>query len=79
MVASSRLKIGLRVVGSHGPLISNPNSNMSRYVQEKVSGTVIEAIGVHEWDVLLDYYGKTKKVTSRPPKLVADETGIPLN
>ena len=73
MVASSRLKAGSRVVGSHGPLITNPNHSVNRRVQDKVVGTVMRAAALHKWDVVFDFDGKTKTISSRSLKLVADE------
>ena len=78
MVASSRLKVGSRVVGSHGPLIPNPNSQSNRRVRDKVTGTVMRSLALHEWEVMFDFDGKTRKVSSRSLKLVDDQVGIPL-
>ena len=42
-------------------------------------GTVISAVGPHEWNVLFDYNGKIKKVTSKSFTVVSSLTGIPLH
>jgi len=78
MTLSNRTHVGCRVIGSHGPLQSNPNASIKRRVQQKVVGTVIRASGSHTWDVIFDYNGMTKSCKSGSLKIVPNETGIPL-
>ena len=52
---------------------------MNRRVRDKVVGTVMRAAALHEWYVVFDFDGKTKTISSRSLKLVADEAGVPLN
>ena len=79
MAPSSRIFIGCRVEGSHGPLEPNPNPNMKRRVRMRVVGTVMSAAGPHIWNVMFDFDGKSKAVHSRSLKIVPDETAIPVN
>jgi len=78
MALSNRIHVGCRVIGSHGPLQSNPNARIKRRVRQKVVGTVIRASGTHTWDVIFDYNGETKTCRSGSLKIVPNETGIPL-
>ena len=52
--------VGCRVMGSHGPLIENPNPNVKQRIRQPVTGTVIRALGPHVWDVQFDHDGKVK-------------------
>ena len=80
MARATSLQAGCRVIGSHGPLIDNPNPNIKRRVREKVIGTVIRASGQRKWIVVFDFDGKEKEVASASLKKVSDEsTGVPLN
>ena len=72
--------MGSRVIGSHGPLIPNPNPNTKRRIRQPVIGTVVRAAGPHIWDIQFDHDGKVKTgVSSRSVKLVPEGSGIPLN
>ena len=42
-------------------------------------GTVIKAVGPHEWEVIFDFNRQMKIVKSKSLKVVAPESGIPLN
>ena len=79
MVASEQIVPGIRVTGSHGNLIPNPNPNVKRRVREKVVGTVMKAAGLHRWEVFFYYNKKVQVVSSKSLKIVPAETGIPLN
>jgi hypothetical protein len=79
MAPSSRIFIGCRVVGSHGPLELNPNPNMKRRVRMRVVGTVMSVTGPHIWNGMFDFDGKSKAVHSQSLKIVPDETAIPVN
>ena len=78
MINSDRIHPGRRVYGAHGPLLANPNGGKRR-VREKVHGTVLKAVDQHKWEVVFDFDGKTKIVTSKSLKIVADEAGIPID
>ena len=78
MALSNRIHVGCQVIGSHGPLQTNPNASIKRRVRQKVVGTVIRASGTHTWDVIFDYNGMTKSCKSGSLKIVPNETGIPL-
>ena len=79
MVHSSHIFVGCRVEGSHGPLLPNPNPNAKRRVREKVAGTVLKASGLHQWDVLFDFDGKVKQVSSRSLRIVPTQSSIPVD
>ena len=80
LTITKRIKIGSRVSGSHGPLITNPNARVKRRVRQVVVGTVIKAAGIASWDVVFDFDGKVKNnVSSRALTLVPDASGIPLS
>lgn len=77
MVKSTLISVGTRVEGSFGPLVANPNPNIKRRVRMRVTGTVMNAVGQHNWSVLFDFDGKTQEVHSRSLKIVQNETAIP--
>ena len=80
MAPTSRIFIGCRVEGSHGPLQPNPNPNIKRSVRMRVVGTVMSAAGLNLWNVMFDFDGKIKEaVHSRSLKIVPDGTAIPVN
>ena len=80
LTSALRIKVGSRVEGSHGPLISNPNVSKKRRVRKIVVGTVVRASGTAKWDVVFDFDGLAKvNISSRALKLVPDDSGIPLN
>jgi len=80
LTITKRIKIGSRVSGSHGPLITNSNASIKRRVREVVVGTVLKAAGIASWDVVFDFDGKVKNnVSSRALTLVPDASGIPLS
>jgi len=79
VVNAVRLVPGSRVFGSHGPLVTNPNTSVKRRVRGKVYGTVVKAEGLHKWEVHFDFDDKSKVVTSRFLELVPNDAGIPLN
>ena len=62
---SIRILVGARVEGSHGPLITNPDASKKRRIRSKVIGTVVRAAGSQKWDVVFDYDGKSKEVSSK--------------
>ena len=61
------------------PLVDNPNGLGKRRVRSNVFGTVIKALGQHEWKVWFDFNSQTKTVKSKSLKAVQPESGIPLN
>jgi len=68
------------VIGSHGPLIANPDTNKKRCIRQPIIVTVLRAVGLHLWDIQFDHYGKVNTgVSSRAVKLVPEGSGIPLN
>ena len=79
MVGSDRIQVGCRVEGSHGPLIEDPTGIKKRRVKEKVVGTVVGALDLHKWEVVFDYDGEIRVVTSRSLQIVDDGVGIPLD
>ena len=80
LTVATRIGVGSRVIGSHGPLIPNPNPNTKRRIRQPVIGTVLRAAGPHTWDIQFDHDGKVKTgVSSRAVKLVPEGSGIPLN
>ena len=80
ITGTSRISVGCRVIGSHGPLIENPNPNAKRRIRQPVTGTVICASGPHVWDVQFDHDGVVKAgISSRSLKIVQEGSGIPLN
>ena len=79
MNSSSRKVIGSRVEDSYGPLVINPDANKKRRIRSKAVGTVIRDAETHKWDVVFDFDGKTKTVSSRSLSVVPSETGIPLD
>ena len=79
MVKSTLISVGTRVEGSFGPLVANPNPNIKRRVRMRVTGTVMNAVGQHNWSVLFDFDGKTQEVHSRSLKIVQNETAIPAH
>jgi len=80
MVNSSKISIGTRVEGAHGPLMPNPNPNIKRRIRTRVVGTVINAVGQHTWDILFDFDGKIQNgIHSRSLKIVPKETAIPAH
>ena len=76
---SIRILVGARVEGSHGPLITNPDASKKRRIRSKVIGTVVRAVGPQKWDVVFDYDGKSKEVSSKSLIVVPPETGIPVD
>ena len=48
-------------------------------MRSNVFGTIIKAVGQHEWEVLFDFNSQTKTVKSQSLKSVKSESGIPLN
>ena len=74
-----RILVGARVEGSHGPLITNPDASKKRRIRSKVVGTVVRAAGSQKWDVVFDYDGKSKEVSSKSLIVVPPETGIPVD
>ena len=80
LTSGERIKVGSRVKGSHGPLITNPNASVKRQVREVVIGTVLRACGIAKWDVCFNFDGKVKQnISSRSLQLIPDDSGIPLN
>ena len=80
LTVAKQIGIGSQVIGCHGPLIANPNTNIKRRVWQPVIGTVLRAAGPHTWDIQFDHDGKVKTgVSSRAVKLVPEGSGIPLN
>ena len=79
MVESARIHSGARVSGSHGPLEYNPNGKGKRRRRVTVFGTVIKAVGQHQWEVVFDYNNVAQTVSSKSLKVVEQESGIPLN
>ena len=76
---SIRIVVGARVEGSHGPLITNPDASKKRRIRSKVVGTVVRATGPQKWDIVFDYDGKSKEVSSKSLTVVPPDTGIPVN
>ena len=77
---SSKVQIvaGCRVKHSHREI--RPNSNgKKRRIKEKVMGTTISVIGPHESNILFDYIGKVKNVTSNSLTGVSSLAGILLH
>ena len=80
LTVANRICVGSRVIGSHGPLIANPNTNIKRRIRQPVIGNVLRAAMPHLWDIQFDHDGKVKTgVSSRAVKLVPEGSGIPLN
>lgn len=80
LTVATRICVGSRVIGSHGPLIPNPNPDTKRRIQQPVIGTVLRAAGPHTWDIQSDHDGKVKTgVSSRVVKLVPEGSRIPLS
>ena len=79
MTHPSRISVGCRVEGSHGPLQPNPNPDSKRRIRMRVVGTVLSAADSQMWNVSFDFDGKTKTVHSRSLKIVPDGTAIPVN
>ena len=79
MVNCTRIFPGARVSGSHGPLEHNPNGKGKRRRRAMVYGTVIKAVGQHQWEVLFDFNNSVQTVTSKSLKVVEAASGIPLN
>ena len=80
LTSALRIKVGSRVEGSHGPLISNPNSSKKRRVRKIVVGTVVQASGTAKWDVVFDFDDIPKvNISLCALKLVPDDSGIRLN
>ena len=70
---------GCHVLGSHRPLIANPNESVKWHMRQKVYRTVIKAEGLHKWEVPFDFDGKSKVVSSRSLKCVPIHAGILLD
>ena len=79
MVSSKRIYPGCRVEGRYGPLQPNPNPNIKRRVREMVVGTVLRAAEQRKWEVLFDFAGKSRTVTSNSLKVVDGDHGVPLD
>ena len=77
MAVTSRIAVGLRVTGKHGPLIPNPSGGKRR-VRETVYGTVIREREKGQWEARFDFDGRRKTVRNTTLKVVNCETGIPL-
>ena len=77
MAVTSRIAVGLRVTGKHGPLIPNPSGGKRR-VRETAYGTVIRAREKGQWEVRFDYDGRRKQVKNTTLKVVDNDSGISL-
>jgi hypothetical protein len=76
----SRIHVGARVEGSHGPFIANPRG-FARRIRARIMGTVIAAEASHRWTVRFDMDGKVKSCHSNGLKVLSRTpgAGIPLD
>ena len=80
MTRQKRIYVGCRVLGSHGPLVTNPNESVKRHVRSKVVGTILKAVGQQKWDVQFDFDGSVKEgVSSTSLQIVEADVGITLD
>ena len=80
MARQKRIYVGCRVIGSHGPLVTNPNVSVKRRVRSKVVGTIMKAVGQQKWDVQFDFDGIVKEgVSSTSLQIVEADVGITLD
>ena len=62
MVNLVQIIIGCCLEGSYGPLVSNLNVNINKYISLKVWVEVIRNLYQQKWDTVLKFYGRYNMV-----------------
>ena len=78
MVTATRIAVGKRVEGKHGPLIPNPTGGKRR-IRTTVVGTVLRSMDKGLWEVRFDFDGRRINVKNNTLKVVDQNTGVPLD